>query len=99
MSRFGFAVDFKVTYSADTSVLRWRVSMTSKKAISGIFPLRRCLNEAEAAVYLSLSPSYFRRLVSQGIMPRPRLLAKRRIWDIEELDLAFKSLPREHGGT
>ncbi len=30
-------------------------------------------------------------------MPRPRLAGGRRIWDIEELDLAFKTLPREGG--
>jgi hypothetical protein len=30
-------------------------------------------------------------------MPKPRLVGARRIWDIEELDLAFKALPREGG--
>ena len=30
-------------------------------------------------------------------MPRPRLIGGRRIWDVEELDLAFKALPRERG--
>jgi hypothetical protein len=30
-------------------------------------------------------------------MPRPRLAGGRRIWDVEELDLAFKALPREGG--
>jgi hypothetical protein len=30
-------------------------------------------------------------------MPRPRLIGVRRIWDVEELDLAFKALPREGG--
>jgi excisionase family DNA binding protein len=51
----------------------------------------------EAAVYLSLSPSFFRRLVDQGVMPRPRVAGSRRIWDIEELDMAFKALPRDGG--
>jgi len=32
-------------------------------------------------------------------MPRPRLAEGRRIWDVEELDLAFKALPREGGDT
>ena len=27
----------------------------------------------------------------------PRLIGHRRIWDLEELDLAFKALPREGG--
>jgi excisionase family DNA binding protein len=60
-------------------------------------PVRRGLSEIEAAVYLSLSPSFFRRLVQQGVMPRPRIAGSRRIWDVEELDLAFKFLPREGG--
>jgi hypothetical protein len=48
-----------------------------------------------AAVYLSLSPSLFRKLVTDGRMPRPRLADGRRIYDFEELDMAFKALPRE----
>jgi len=30
-------------------------------------------------------------------MPRPRIAGGRRIWDVDELDLAFKALPREGG--
>ncbi len=71
--------------------------MSSKQAISRTLPLRRGLSEVEAAIYLSLSPSFFRRLVDRGVMPRPRVAGGRRIWDVEELDLAFKALPREGG--
>ena len=71
--------------------------MPSKATIAGRLPVRRGLSETEAAVYLSLSPSFFRRLVAEGAMPRPRILGSRRIWDVEELDLAFKALPREGG--
>ena len=71
--------------------------MSSKATIAGRLPVRRGLSESEAAIYLSLSPSFFRRLVQQGMMPRPRLVGARRIWDVEELDLAFKALPREGG--
>ena len=45
----------------------------------------------------SLSPSFFRKLVADGSMPRPRLAGGRRIWDVDEFDLAFKALPREGG--
>ena len=41
-------------------------------------------------MYLSLSASFFRHLVEQGIMPRPRIAGRRRIWDVDELDLAFE---------
>jgi excisionase family DNA binding protein len=71
--------------------------MPSKASIAGRLPVRRGLDENEAAVYLSLSPSFFRKLVSEGGMPRPRLVGARRIWDVDELDLAFKALPREGG--
>ena len=71
--------------------------MPPKAIIAGRLPIRRGLDENEAAVYLSLSPSFFRKLVTQGRMPRPRLVGERRIWDVEELDLAFKALPREGG--
>ena len=71
--------------------------MTAKAVIAGRLPLRRGLDESEAAVYLSLSPSFFRKLVGQKLMPRPRVAGGRRIWDVEELDLAFKALPREGG--
>jgi excisionase family DNA binding protein len=71
--------------------------MTTKALIGASLPVRRGLDEAQAAVYLSLSPSFFRQLVTAGIMPRPRTAGTRRIFDVEELDLAFKALPREGG--
>ena len=71
--------------------------MPSKASVAGRLPVRRGLDENEAAVYLSLSPSFFRKLVSEGRMPRPRIAGGRRIWDVDELDLAFKGLPREGG--
>jgi excisionase family DNA binding protein len=69
--------------------------MSSKSRIAARLTVRRGLDECEAAVYLSLSPSFFRQLVAEGTMPRPRVVKRRRIWDIDELDLAFKALPRE----
>ena len=73
--------------------------MRTKAAIAGRLAVRRGLDENEAAVYLSLSPSFFRKLVEQKRMPRPRVAHGRRIWDVEELDLAFRALPREGGET
>ena len=71
--------------------------MTTKATIAGRLTLRRGLDEVEAAVYISLSPSKFRQMVLQGLMPRPRLAGRRRIWDVDELDRAFRELPREGG--
>jgi hypothetical protein len=69
--------------------------MTSKPTVSAKLPIRRGLGESEAAIYLSLSASFFRDLVNRGIMPPPRLIGKRRVWDVEKLDIAFKALPHE----
>lgn len=70
--------------------------MTGRKSeIAARLPVRRGLDENEAAVYLSLSPSFFRSLVKDGDMPRPRVIGTRRIWDVDDLDAAFKALPRE----
>jgi excisionase family DNA binding protein len=72
--------------------------MPRKASIAARLPIRRGLDSNEAAVYVGLSPSYFRALVEQGIMPKPRLAGTRRIWDVDELDGAFKALPREGKG-
>ena len=66
------------------------------KLASGLHHCRG-MTEREAASYLSLSPSHFRRLVEQGKMPRPRLVGQRRIFDAEELDQTFFGFPREGG--
>lgn len=71
--------------------------MTRKSEIASRLPIRRGLDEGEAAVYLGISPSFFRRLVGTGEMPRPRRLASRRLWDIDDLDATFKALPHENG--
>jgi hypothetical protein len=71
--------------------------MGSKATIAGRLPVRRGLDEAEAATYLSISPGLFRKLVTAGQMPRPRLAGARKIYDVDELDLAFKALPRQRG--
>jgi hypothetical protein len=71
--------------------------MPPKTVIAGRLPIRRGLDENEAALYLSFSPYFFRKLVAEKRMPRPRLADGRRVWDIEELDQAFKALPREGG--
>jgi len=76
------------------------MSKRSKSEISARLPLRRGFSETEAAVYLSLSPSFFRTLVARGIMPPPRIIGGRRVWDIDELDAAFKAIPHEgHDGS
>lgn len=67
------------------------------KAIQSRLPIRRGLGAEESAIYLGVGVSLFRQMVSDGRMPRPRMINARRIWDVDELDASFKSLPREGG--
>lgn len=71
--------------------------MTSKAAIAPRLPIRRGLSEPEAALYVGLGATKFRELVAEGRMPKPRLIDGRRIYDVDDLDAAFKSLPIEGG--
>jgi len=74
--------------------------MARRKAeIGARLPIRRGLGEAEAALYVGLGATKFSELVKDGTMPRPRLIGAQRIWDIDDLDAAFKSLPRDGEAT
>lgn len=55
----------------------------------------RAMVEPEAAAYVGFSATKFRELVIRGQMPRPRLLAGLRRWDIDDLDAAVKNAPLE----
>jgi predicted DNA-binding transcriptional regulator AlpA len=59
------------------------------------FPLRRGLRAPDAANYIGVGTSMFYALVKSSRMPAPRMIGACRVWDVEELDAAFKSLPVE----
>lgn len=67
--------------------------MRTKAMIGSRLPIRRGLGRDEAAVYVGVSPTYFDQLVAWKIMPQPKELGTRLVWDVDELDLAFRSLP------
>jgi hypothetical protein len=50
----------------------------------------------ESAMYLGISAVKFGELVRDGIMPSPKRIGARRLWDIHELDTAFDGLPSEN---
>jgi hypothetical protein len=56
---------------------------------------RRGLSHAEAAIYVGIGESKFDQLREAGLMPAPRRVGDRKLWDVRELDLAFDALPRE----
>jgi hypothetical protein len=70
--------------------------MAERKAdVASRMVMRRGLSEAEAAIYISLGASKFAQLVRDGRMPRPRLIDGRRVWDVDDIDAAFKAMPVE----
>ncbi|MCR6634911.1 hypothetical protein [Devosia sp.] len=70
--------------------------MSERKAsVAARLPIRRGLGEAEAAMYVGLGASKFAELVRDGRMPRPRLIDNRRVWDVDDIDAAFRALPIE----
>lgn len=56
----------------------------------------RGLSRVQAAEYVGISPSLFDEMVDDKRMPKPRMINKRRIWDLKQLDKAFDALP--HAG-
>lgn len=59
------------------------------------FACPRGLSRAEAARYVGVSPGTFDKLVSDGLMPTPKRVRTRLIYDREALDLAFSALGDE----
>jgi hypothetical protein len=57
---------------------------------------RRGLSRVEAAIYLGISPSKFDELVRDGRMPAAKRIDSRKVWDIQNLDVAFDALPSEN---
>jgi predicted DNA-binding transcriptional regulator AlpA len=55
----------------------------------------RLVGREAAAAYISVSPSKFDQLVHDGRMPAPRLIDRRKAWDIRALDAAIDDLPCE----
>jgi predicted DNA-binding transcriptional regulator AlpA len=54
----------------------------------------RLIGREAAAAYVSVSPTTFDEMVSDGRMPRSKLLGGRRIaWDVRALDAAVDRLP------
>ncbi|MGF7163306.1 hypothetical protein FHS85_004969 [Rhodoligotrophos appendicifer] len=67
----------------------------AKSTIAARLTIRRGLSEAEAALYVGLGSTKFRFLIAEGLMPEPRIIGGRRLWDVDDLDAAFRSFPLE----
>ncbi len=53
------------------------------------------LSRIDASNFLGVSPTTFDGLVAEGVMPPPRRIRKRKLWDRRELEAAFEDLPRD----
>jgi len=54
--------------------------------------------ETAAALLIGVSPPTFSGLVRKGLMPAPKRIGRRKIWDREAVVAAFRALPTERGG-
>jgi predicted DNA-binding transcriptional regulator AlpA len=52
----------------------------------------RGLSRVEAARYIGVSPGTFDKLVEDSVMPKPKQIRARRVWDRVEVDAAFTSM-------
>lgn len=55
----------------------------------------RGLSRVQAAAYIGVSPSLFDRMVTEGVMPKPKRFGSRVIWDRWQIDEAFAALPND----
>ena len=53
----------------------------------------RLVARADAAYYVGVGTTLFDDLVRQGMMPRPKAIGSRRLWDLRELDKTIDELP------
>jgi predicted DNA-binding transcriptional regulator AlpA len=51
------------------------------------------ISREQAAALVNAGVSLFDRLVHEGIMPQPRLLGGRLVWDVQEVREAFRAIP------
>ena len=56
-------------------------------------PCSRLLRRPEAAAYAGVSPNTFDRMMGDGLMPGPKRVYGRVLWDVRALDAAIDCLP------
>lgn len=85
---------------APTSPRRKTASNKSKAALQCALPgslAPRGLSREQAAAYIGVSSTKFVQLVSDELMPQPKIIGTRRVWDRLALDAAFSALPDANG--
>lgn len=59
----------------------------------------RGLSRDQAAAYVGVSPNVFDDMVASGLMPPPKTIGHRRIYDRLAIDTAFAALPSRGGAS
>lgn len=55
----------------------------------------RFISREAAAAYVCLSPNKFDELVRDGRMPRAKVIDRRKVWDVRQLDAAADNIPSD----
>lgn len=55
----------------------------------------RGLSRDESARYVGVSPSKFDQMINDNLMPKPKRVGGRVIWDRIAIDIAFTDLPED----
>jgi hypothetical protein len=71
----------------------------SRREIATSLPIVFGLPEPEAAAAVGVSQTKFRDLVDDKLMPQPRVLGGKLVYDIDELRAAFKAMPHRGEDT
>lgn len=69
------------------------MARSSAPPIVEVAPLRFGLSDVEAAGALGIGVTLFKQMTEDGRMPRPRVINSRKVWDVDDVRLAFKRLP------
>lgn len=62
-------------------------------------PTARLLSRPEASAYAGVSPTTFDRMMGDGLMPSPKRVYGRVLWDVRALDAAIDCLPGDGMST
>ncbi|SLN77259.1 helix-turn-helix transcriptional regulator [Oceanibacterium hippocampi] len=67
--------------------------MTARREIPALSLVPRGLSRELAAAYVGVSPNTYSKWVESGLMPKPKRVGGRVVWDRQAVDLAFSALP------
>lgn len=66
----------------------------TRAQVMATLPIVFGLGRVEAAAAIGVSATTFDGLVDDHLMPAPRLVRGRLVWDVDELRASFKALPK-----